>query len=136
MAQRQRSRLQPGSSFRAALNCSQAFSVCSDRDNTHTHSVFQRLIFIHIGWDIPLCPHGWPALAPGHRTVDPRSSLHGDEQDLGRYPAYWKHTLLLTFRNGEGGRALSAGRGGVGGWRRALAPCWCCQVLYTVAQVS
>lgn len=55
--------------------------------------------------------------------MDSRSSLHGDEQDLGRYPAYWKHSLLLTFRNGEGGRALSAGSVGVGVgdgvWHRA-----------------
>lgn len=51
-------------------------------------------------------PHGWPGLARGHRTVDPRSGLHGDEQDLGRYPAYWKRALLLTFRNGEGAAAL------------------------------
>lgn len=54
--------------------------------------------------------------------MDSRSSLHGDEQDLGRYPAYWKHSLLLTFRNG-GGRALSAGwvlvGVGDGVWHRA-----------------
>lgn len=100
-----------------------AFSVWSNRENTHICSAFQSLIFIHIGWDIPFCPHGWPALATGHRTVDSRSSLHGDEQDLGRYPAYWKHSLLLTFRNGEGGRAQSAGSVGVGVgdgvWHRA-----------------
>lgn len=38
--------------------------------------------------------------------MDSRSGLHGDEQDLGRYLAYWKRGLLLTFRNGEGAAAL------------------------------
>lgn len=69
-----------------------------------------------------LSPHGWPALATGHRTVDSRSSLHGDEQDMGRYPAYWKRHLLLTFRNGEGGCALSAERVGVGTKFEAALP--------------
>lgn len=64
-----------------------------------------------------LSPHGWPALATGHRTADPRSSLHGDEQDLGRYPAYWKLGLLLTFRNGGGGRLLCLLLWEGGGWR-------------------
>lgn len=78
------------------------FCMFKQRKHTETFALCpQSLIFTHIGWDIPFCPHGWPALATGHRTVDSRSSLHGDEQDLGRYPAYWKHSLLLTFRNGE-----------------------------------
>lgn len=93
--------------------------LCVQTENTHTHTHL-----LCAGWDIPFCPHGWPALATGHRAVDSGSGLHGDEQDLGRYLAYWKHSLLLTFRNGEGGRALSAGSVGVGGWRRGLAPCW------------
>lgn len=59
-----------------------------------------------------LSAHGWPSLARGHRTADSRSGLHGDEQDLGRYPAYWKRGLLLTFRNGEGAAALPE----AGGW--------------------
>lgn len=53
-------------------------------------------------------------MARGHRPADSRSGLHGDEQDLGRYLAYWKRGLLLTFRNGEGAAALAgAGREGV-----------------------
>lgn len=98
--------------------------VQTEKTHRDICSLPQSLIFTHIGWDIPFCPHGWPALATGHRTVDSRSSLHGDEQDLGRYPAYWKHSLLLTFRNGEWGRALSAGRVGLGVGDGSLAPCF------------
>lgn len=49
-------------------------------------------------------------MARGHRPADSRSGLHGDEQDVGRYLAYWKRGLLLTFRNEEGAAAL------MGGW--------------------
>lgn len=50
-------------------------------------------------------------MARGHRPADSRSGLHGDEQDVGRYLAYWKRGLLLTFRNEEGAAALTAGAG-------------------------
>lgn len=51
------------------------------------------------------------------RPADSRSGLHGDQQDSGRYLAYWKRGLLLTFRNEEGSAALTrpGGVGGVGG---------------------
>lgn len=58
-----------------------------------------------------MAPRGWPGLARGHRPADSRSGLHGDEQDEGRYLAYWKRGLLLTFRNEEGAAALTAGAG-------------------------
>lgn len=54
-------------------------------------------------------------MARGHRPADSRSGLHGDEQDVGRYLAYWKRGLLLTFRNEEGAAALTAGVAHPGG---------------------
>lgn len=72
-------------------------SICTWRCSLHFHPYWVKY---------KVFPHGWPALARRHRIADPRSGLHGDEQDLGRYPAYWKRGLLLTFRNGEGAAAL------------------------------
>lgn len=51
----------------------------------------------------------------GHRTqtVDPRSGLHGDEQDLGRYPALLETQFIVDFQEWGGG--CSGGGGGEGG---------------------